>query len=187
MAKSVRWGLIAPVASWICCRQGYSFVGAPPDVHGRCAQVRVLHGPQGARYFPRCWGALLVVAYVTVWARVVGLRASRWACYCVSIVTSRPPGLAGCIVPVAELADALDLGSSAFGRVGSTPTGRTSGGGFRSFLLPLAFRSCYDGWDAVRRVSSIWQNTSLVNWSCGFESHTRLVWLAAPLFWGGWL
>ena len=35
------------------------------------------------------------VAYVTVWARVVGLRASRWACYCVSIVPSRPPGLAG--------------------------------------------------------------------------------------------
>lgn len=24
MVKSVRWGLIAPVASWICCRQGYS-------------------------------------------------------------------------------------------------------------------------------------------------------------------
>ena len=44
---------------------------------------------------PRCYRSLLVVAYVTVWARVVGLRASRWACYCVSIVPSRPPGLAG--------------------------------------------------------------------------------------------
>ena len=42
------------------------------------------------------------VAYVTVWARVVGLRASRWACYYVLIVPSRPPGLAGCIVPVVE-------------------------------------------------------------------------------------
>lgn len=46
-------------------------------------------------------------------------------------------------VSVAELADALDLGSSAFGRVGSTPTGHTGGRGFRSFLLPLAFHSCY--------------------------------------------
>lgn len=48
----------------------------------------------------------LSVAYVTVRARVVGLRASWWACYCVLIVPSRPPGLAGCIVPVAELVDA---------------------------------------------------------------------------------
>ena len=77
---------------------------------------------------------------------------------------------------VAELADALDLGSSAFGRVGSNPTGRTSGRGFRSFLLPLAFHSCYDGWDAVRRVSSIWQNTSLVNWVLGVRvPHPALV------------
>lgn len=103
---------------------------------------------------PRCYRSLLVVAYVTVWARVVGLRASRWARYYVLIVPSRPPGLAGFIVPVAELADALDLGSSAFGRVGSTPTGRTSGRGFRSFLLPIAFHSCYDGWDAVCRINS---------------------------------
>lgn len=92
---------------------------------------------------PRCCRSLLVVAYVTVWARVVGLRASRWARYYVLIVPSRPPGLAGFIVPVAELADALDLGSSAFGRVGSTLTGRTSGRGFRSFLLPLTLHSCY--------------------------------------------
>lgn len=116
---------------------------------------------------PRCYRSLLVVAYVTVWARVVGLRASRWACYYALIAARCPPGLPSCIVSVAELADALDLGSSAFGRVGSTPTGRTSGRGFRSFLLPLASRSCYDGWDAVRRVSSIWQNTSLVNWVLG--------------------
>ena len=75
--------------------------------------------------FPRCCHALLAVAYVTVRARVVGLCASWWACYCVLIVPSRPPGLAGCIVPVVELVDTLDLGSSAFGRVGSTPTGRT--------------------------------------------------------------
>lgn len=51
---------------------------------------------------PRCYRSLLVVACVTVWARVVGLRASRWACYYVLIVPSRPPGLAGCIVPVVE-------------------------------------------------------------------------------------
>lgn len=44
---------------------------------------------------PRCYRSLLVVAYVTVWARVVGLRASRWARYYVLIVPSRPPGLAG--------------------------------------------------------------------------------------------
>lgn len=73
-----------------------------------------------------------------------GLRASRWACYYVLIAPSRPPGLAGCIVPVAELADALDLGSSAFGRVGSTPTGHTSGRSFLYFLLPLTLHSCYD-------------------------------------------
>lgn len=85
-------------------------------------------------------------------------------------------GLAGFIVSVAELADALDLGSSAFGRVGSTPTGRTSGRGFRSFLLPLALHSCYDGWDVARRVSSIWQNTSLVNWVLGVRvPHPALV------------
>ena len=46
-------------------------------------------------------------------------------------------------------------------RVGSTPTGRTSGRGFRSFLLPLAFHSCYDGWDAVRRIGSIGRATAL--------------------------
>ena len=92
---------------------------------------------------PRCCRSLLVVAYVTVWARVVGLSASRWACYYALIAARCPPGLPSCIVSVAELADALDLGSSAFGRVGSTPTGRTGGRGFRSFLLPLASRSCY--------------------------------------------
>lgn len=111
--------------------------------------------------FPYCYRSLLVVAYVTVWARVVGLRASRWACYYALIAARCPPGLPSCIVSVAELADALDLGSSAFGRVGSTPTGRTSGRGFRSFLLPLAFHSCYDGWDAVRRIGSIGRATAL--------------------------
>lgn len=64
-------------------------------------------------------------------------------------------------VSVAELADALDLGSSAFGRVGSTPTGRTSGRSFLYFLLPLAFHSCYDGWDAARRVGSIGRASAL--------------------------
>ena len=88
--------------------------------------------------FPRCCYALLFVVHVTAWARFVGLRASRWACYYALIAARCPPGLPSCIVSVAELADALDLGSSAFGRVGSTPTGRTSGRGFRSFLLPLA-------------------------------------------------
>lgn len=45
--------------------------------------------------FPRCYRSLLVVAYVTVWARVVGLRASRWVRYYAPVVASRPPGLAG--------------------------------------------------------------------------------------------
>ena len=100
---------------------------------------------------PHCYCALLVVACVTVWARVVGLRASRWAFYYVLIAPSRPPGLAGCIVPVAELADALDLGSSAFGCVGSTPTGRTSGKRFSCIsLLLLALHSCYSEGSAVR-------------------------------------
>ena len=31
-----------------------------------------------------------------------GLRASRWVRYYAPVVASRPPGLAGCIVPVAE-------------------------------------------------------------------------------------
>lgn len=101
-------------------------------------------------FCPRPFYAPLVVVCVTVWARVVGLRASRWACYCVLVVPSRPPGLAGCIVSVAELADALDLGSSAFGRVGSTPTGHTVGKCFLYFLLPLAPLSCYSGGGAVR-------------------------------------
>lgn len=85
---------------------------------------------------------------------------SHWAHWLISLV-----GVGLLIiedyVSVAELADALDLGSSAFGRVGSTPTGRTSGRGFRSFLLPLASRSCYDGWDAVRRIGSIGRATAL--------------------------
>ena len=106
--------LIQPLAQWIEC-----------PVTRRGSQVQVLHGPQGARYFPRPVSCAASVAYVTVWARVVGLRASRWVRYYVLIVPSRPPGLAGCIVSVAELADALDLGSSAFGRVGSTLTGHT--------------------------------------------------------------
>lgn len=85
--------------------------------------------------FLRCCHALLAVAYVTVWARVVGLRASRWMRYCASIAARCPPGLPSCIVSVAELADALDLGSSAFGRVGSTPTGHTGGKMFLAFPL----------------------------------------------------
>lgn len=61
--------------------------------------------------FPRCYRSLLVVAYVTVRARVVGLRASRWACYCALIAARCPPGLPSCIVPVVELVDTPDLGS----------------------------------------------------------------------------
>lgn len=68
---------------------------------------------------------------------------SHWAHWLISLV-----GVGLLIiedyVSVAELADALDLCSSAFGCVGSSPTGRTSGRGFRSFLLPLALHSCYD-------------------------------------------
>lgn len=99
---------------------GYSLVGESPDVHGQLSRVRVplprygslaqwMERPVTSRevvgssptrptehgMVPRCYRSLLVVAYVTVWARVVGLCASRWACYCVSIVPSRPPGLAG--------------------------------------------------------------------------------------------
>lgn len=96
-----------------------------------------------------------------------GLRASRWARYYVLIVTSRPPGLAGFSARGGIGRHARFRLWCPSRRVGSTPTGRTSGRGFRSFLLPLAFHSCYDGWDAVRRVSSIWQNTSLVNWVLG--------------------
>ena len=181
MGAVERCGLASTGFSWARFRQGYSLVGESPDVHGQLSRVRVplpRYGslaqwmerpvtsreaagssparPTGAWYVSVLLSCAASVAYVTVRARVVGLRASRWARYYVLIVPSRPPGLAGFIVPVAELADALDLGSSAFGRVGSTPTGHTGGGGFRSFLLPLAFHSCYDGWDAVRRVSSIW-------------------------------
>ena len=77
---------------------------------GRRFESCTAHGEHGM--FPRCCYALLFVVRVTAWARVVGLRASRWACYYALIVPSRPPGLAGCIVSVAELVDALDLGSS---------------------------------------------------------------------------
>ena len=126
---------------------------------GRRFESCTVHWEHGM--FPRCCYALLVVVHVTAWARVVGLRASRWACYYALIAARCPPGLPSCIVSVAELADALDLGSSAFGRVGSTPTGRTSGKCFLHFLLPLAFRSCYDGWDAVRRIGSIGRATAL--------------------------
>lgn len=79
---------------------------------------------------------------------------SHWAHWLISLV-----GVGLLIiedyVPVAELADALDLGSSAFGRVGSSPTGRTSGRGFRSFLLPLTLHSCYS---VSERGSPDWLN-----------------------------
>ena len=43
---------------------------------------------------------------------------------------------------VAELADALDLGSSVFGRVGSSPVTRTIKGGFLTafFILPKSHK-----------------------------------------------
>ena len=110
---------------------------------------------------PRCYRSLIVVAYVTAWARFVGLRASRWACYYALVAARCPPGLPSCIVPVAELADALDLGSSAFGCVGSTPTGRTSGRGFRSFLLPLALTHVIVLVSVARRVGSIGRASAL--------------------------
>lgn len=81
---------------------------------------------------PRCYRSLLVVAYVTVWARVVGLRASRWACYCVSIVPSRPPGLAGFSVRGGTGRRTGFRFQCPSWRVGSSPTGRTGwpfGGG----------------------------------------------------------
>lgn len=115
-----RCGLASTGFSWARCRQGYSLVGESPDVHGQLSRVRVplprygslaqwMERPVTSRevvgssptrptehgMVPRCYRSLLVVAYVTVWARVVGLCASRWACYCVSIVPSHPPGLAG--------------------------------------------------------------------------------------------
>lgn len=64
-------------------------------------------------------------------------------------------------VSVAELADALDLGSSAFGCVGSSPTGRTSGRGFRSFLLPLALTHVIVLVSVARRIGSIGRATAL--------------------------
>lgn len=161
--------------------RGIVLVCAPLDVHGWRGRVRVplprygslaqwMERPVTSREVvgssptrptehgrvPRCYRSLLVVAYVTVWARVVGLRASRWACYCVSIVPSRPPGLAGCIVSVAELADALDLGSSAFGRVGSSPTGRTGGGVSCIFSCRSRSPHVIVLVSVARRVSSIW-------------------------------
>lgn len=95
-----------------------------------------------------------------VWFRAVIVRCLLWrmlrcgrvlsACAraggCAIVFPWFPVVLRDCLglVSVAELADALDLGSSAFGRVGSTPTGRTSGRSFRSFLLPLTLHSCYN-------------------------------------------
>lgn len=83
--------------------RGIVLVCAPLDVHGWRGRVRVplprygslaqwMGRPVTSRevvgssptrptehgMFPRCCHALLVVAYVTVWARVVSLRASRW-------------------------------------------------------------------------------------------------------------
>lgn len=60
--------------------------------------------------FPRCCYALLVVVHVTAWARVVGLRASRWACYYALIAARCPPGLAG-FSACGGMVDAPDLGS----------------------------------------------------------------------------
>ena len=93
--------LIQPLAQWmgrpVTSREVVGSSPTRPTEHGMV---------------PRCYRSLLVVAYVTVWARVVGLRASRWACYCVSIVPSRPPGLAGFSARGGILVDTLDLGSS---------------------------------------------------------------------------
>ena len=102
--------------------------------------------PTGSMVLPLDFAVCVRCGVRLLWRcpAVYGLRASRWACYCVSIAARCPPGLPSCNVSVAELADALDLGSSAFGRVGSTPTGHTSGKRFSCIsLLPLAFRSCY--------------------------------------------
>ena len=104
MGDVERCGLASTGFSWACFRQGYSLVGESPDVHGQLSRVRVplprygalaqwMERPVTSRevvgssptrptehgMVPRCYRSLLVVAYVTVWARVVGLRASRWA------------------------------------------------------------------------------------------------------------
>ena len=89
---------------------------------------------------PRCYRSLLVVAYVTAWARVVGLRASRWACYCVSIVPSRPPGLAGFSVRGGTGRRTGFRFQCPSWRVGSSPTGRTSGKAFLAFPLDARAR-----------------------------------------------
>lgn len=71
-------------------------------------------------------------------------------------------------VPVVELVDTPDLCSGVLRGVWvRVPPGALAARRFLHFPLPLTLRSCYDGWDAVRRVSSIWQNTSLVNWVLG--------------------
>ena len=104
-----------------------------------------------------------------------GLRASRWACYYVSIVPSRPPGLAGCIVPVVELVDTPDLGSGVLRGVWvRLPPGALAAEVFGVSSCRSRSPHAIVLVSAVRRVSSIWQNTSLVNWSCGFESPIRL-------------
>ena len=150
--------------------------------------------------------------------RVHHLRASRWACYCVSIVPSRPPGLAGFSVRGGTGRRTGFRFQCPSWRVGSSPTGRTGwpfGGGLAKIeyvnvpvvelvdtpdlgsgvlcgvwvrLPPGALAAEVFGVSScrsrsphaivlvsvVRRVSSIWQNTSLVNWSWGFESPIRL-------------
>ena len=94
--------------------------------------------------FSRCCRALLVVAYVTVRARVVGLRASRWMRYCVSIAARCPPGLPSCSVSVAELVDAPDLGSGVpCGVWVRVPPGILAAVVSCISLLPLTLHSCY--------------------------------------------
>lgn len=71
-------------------------------------------------------------------------------------------------VPVVELVDTPDLGSGVpCGVWVRLPPGALAAVVSCISLLPLTLHSCYDGWDVARRVSSIWQNTSLVNWLLG--------------------
>ena len=66
--------------------------------------------PTGSMVLPLDFAVCVRCGVRLLWrcSALFGLRASRWARYYVLIVPSRPPGLAGFIVPVAELADAPD-------------------------------------------------------------------------------
>ena len=104
---------------------------------------------------PRCYRSLLVVAYVTVWARPPLAREPVGVLLCSH--SSQSSSGTGWVYSARG-----GIGRHArfrlwcpSRRVGLTPTGRTSGRGFRSFLLPLTLHSCYS---VSERGSPDWLN-----------------------------